>query len=248
MGKHNALVLAVSILGAAAPGRAGDDPYDVAADTRAGDPQGWGTAGLTAWTVSSLGFSPFNDGQWGHATTGWSLRVSGHQATCANVTLPSGAILTNVTTYTSDTDATGDVAYQLYSIDLATSSGTTAFSFTTAGTPGIQRVLRAVTPNVVINNNQRAYALCVFTGAVGSTNMHAGATFWYRLQVSPAPAAATFPQDVPTTHPFFRFVEALAASGVTGGCGPGAYCPDSPVTRGQLAVFLATALGLHFPN
>jgi hypothetical protein len=26
------------------------------------------------------------------------------------------------------------------------------------------------------------------------------------------------------------------------------YCPDQPVTRGQMAVFLAKALGLHFPN
>jgi hypothetical protein len=70
----------------------------------------------------------------------------------------------------------------------------------------------------------------------------------YRLQVSPAPATASFPNDVPTTHPFFRFVEALSAAGVTGGCGAGSYCPDAAVTRGQMAVFLATALGLHFPN
>ena len=70
----------------------------------------------------------------------------------------------------------------------------------------------------------------------------------YRRQISPAPLTATFTTDVPTTHPFFRFVEALAASGVTGGCGAGAYCPDQPVTRGQMAVFLSTALGLHWPN
>jgi hypothetical protein len=40
--------------------------------------------------------------------------------------------------------------------------------------------------------------------------------------------------------------EALLAAGITGGCGGGAYCPDSPVTRGQMAVFLSRALGLHF--
>ena len=66
--------------------------------------------------------------------------------------------------------------------------------------------------------------------------------------MSPAPGVATFPIDVPTNHPFFRFVEAMAASGLTGGCGPGQFCPDSPVTRGQMSVFLASALGLHFPN
>jgi hypothetical protein len=81
----------------------------------------------------------------------------------------------------------------------------------------------------------------------GSVAFGAAVVHWRRT-VSPAPAAATFPSDVPTSHPFFRFVEALAASGISGGCGPGAYCPDSAVTRGEMAVFLATALGLHWTN
>ena len=50
----------------------------------------------------------------------------------------------------------------------------------------------------------------------------------------------------PTTHPFFRFVEALAEAGITAGCGPGSFCPDTPVTRGQIAVFLSVALGLYW--
>jgi hypothetical protein len=65
------------------------------------------------------------------------------------------------------------------------------------------------------------------------------------LQVSPAPLIPSF-NDVPTNHPFFQFIEALKASGITGGCqaAPPLYCPDSSVTRGQMAVFLAKALGL----
>ena len=72
-------------------------------------------------------------------------------------------------------------------------------------------------------------------------------TVRYRLQVSPPPEAATF-GDVPTSHPFFQFVEALASSGITAGCGNGNFCPDQPLTRGQMAVFLSKALGLHWPN
>ncbi len=70
---------------------------------------------------------------------------------------------------------------------------------------------------------------------------------WRRL-VSPPPGSASF-NDVPTDHPFFQYVEALKASGITGGCqaAPPLYCPDNPVTRGQMAVFLAKALGLHWP-
>jgi S-layer homology domain len=67
----------------------------------------------------------------------------------------------------------------------------------------------------------------------------------WRRQVSPAPSAASF-ADVPASHQFFQFIEALAASGITEGCGGGSYCPDNPLTRGQMAVFLAKALGLHW--
>jgi S-layer homology domain len=51
---------------------------------------------------------------------------------------------------------------------------------------------------------------------------------------------------VPTGHPQFQFIEALAASGITAGCGSGNYCPNANLTRGQMAVFLAKALGLHW--
>jgi len=34
------------------------------------------------------------------------------------------------------------------------------------------------------------------------------------------------------------WIKQLAAEGITGGCGPGNYCPESPVTRAQMAVFL----------
>ena len=70
---------------------------------------------------------------------------------------------------------------------------------------------------------------------------------WER-QVSPGPAVASF-NDVPTSHPFFQFVEALKKSGTTGGCNsaPPLFCPDQPLTRGQMAVFLAKALGLQWP-
>jgi hypothetical protein len=66
----------------------------------------------------------------------------------------------------------------------------------------------------------------------------------WRRQVSAAPAMATF-TDVPTNHIFFQWVEALGRSGITGGCGQGVFCPNDPITRAQMAVFIATARGLH---
>ena len=53
----------------------------------------------------------------------------------------------------------------------------------------------------------------------------------------PPPCTGTFP-DVPCPSTFANWIEALAAAGITGGCGGGNYCPTSPVTRQQMAVFL----------
>jgi hypothetical protein len=41
---------------------------------------------------------------------------------------------------------------------------------------------------------------------------------------------------------FCRFIEDFAERGITGGCGGGNYCPDDPVTRQQMAIFLEAAL------
>ncbi len=43
---------------------------------------------------------------------------------------------------------------------------------------------------------------------------------------------------------FSADIAALAASGITNGCTPDRFCPDDPVTRGQMAAFLTRALRL----
>jgi hypothetical protein len=55
--------------------------------------------------------------------------------------------------------------------------------------------------------------------------------------------------DVPPTHPFRQYIEAFYNAGITSGCSnsPMLYCPDSPVTRGQMAVFIERALGNFSP-
>jgi hypothetical protein len=39
------------------------------------------------------------------------------------------------------------------------------------------------------------------------------------------------------------FINTLFYSGITGGCGGGDYCPDNPVTRQEMAVFIISAMG-----
>jgi len=52
--------------------------------------------------------------------------------------------------------------------------------------------------------------------------------------------------DVPTDSPMAAWIEQLAQEGITGGCSasPAKYCPDDPVTREQMAVFMVKAFGL----
>ncbi len=61
---------------------------------------------------------------------------------------------------------------------------------------------------------------------------------WGRVDALAAVEAAGAFTDVPLGSPFYVAVNTLAHSGTTGGCAPGLFCPDSPVTRGQMAVFL----------
>lgn len=48
--------------------------------------------------------------------------------------------------------------------------------------------------------------------------------------------------------PFVADIEWLAAQGITSGCAQGRFCPADPVTRGQMAAFLSSALGLPGSN
>ncbi|MGE5142868.1 MAG: S-layer homology domain-containing protein [Acidobacteriota bacterium] len=53
----------------------------------------------------------------------------------------------------------------------------------------------------------------------------------------PPPCTGIFP-DVSCGSPFAPWIEQLFHEGITGGCGGGNYCPNNPVTRAQMAVFL----------
>jgi hypothetical protein len=173
------------------------------------------------------------------------------------LTLPAGALIQTVTAYVGDTNASLDVTLRMCilfalsgtgtSQDLNCDGGIGVTPAATTGTPGQTALVLNV--NQTFSNLQAGadttYVILVHLGAADSTTqLHSVRVQWKR-QVSPSPATATF-ADVPTSSPYFRFVEAVNASGITAGCGGGNYCPTAVVTRGQMAVFLAVALGLHW--
>jgi hypothetical protein len=55
---------------------------------------------------------------------------------------------------------------------------------------------------------------------------------------TPPPCTTPVFNDVPCSNGFAKWVDELASRGVTAGCGNNNFCPNDPVTRGQMAVFL----------
>jgi hypothetical protein len=57
--------------------------------------------------------------------------------------------------------------------------------------------------------------------------------------------------DVPRTQLFYKKIETLLHRGISSGCTTTAYCPNSPVSRSEMAIFIAKALegdGAHVPE
>lgn len=172
----------------------------------------------------------------------------------APIPVPDGARLTQFLYWGYDTDPGVDLSYDVYET-CQDPSGTPPFVTLVAhasptGTAG-RHVGSVLLSHLTADTKNCAYSVRVLFAPAGHECVQGGLEVeklqvsWVR-QVSPAPATATF-GDVPTSDSRFQFVEALVKSGVTVGCGNGNYCPDQPITRGQMAVFLAKALGLQWP-
>jgi hypothetical protein len=175
--------------------------------------------------------------------------------------VPNGARITQICAYGIDNSASSMVVQIRRNHADAVGGGDPAeeapVSVITSGSPGNFGICEAA--NIFVASHQDvdsdgamevvSYNLSVFFGngdVFGDDLQIRFVRIDWQRQVSPAPTFATF-ADVPTNHPFHRFVEALVAAGITAGCGGGNYCVNNPITRGEMAVFLAAALGLHWP-
>lgn len=228
-----------------------EDAYVISSPSTDSEPVGLDSFGLISWTqlnLNTIGFSPVDDGRWAHAFTGWSWRSGGtNMAKGHNINIPSGARIDGYTVWLHDNSAAGYIKYWFRRIDLTNNANINILTVTTVGQPGTVRQYFTIPGGHVVNNSRYAYYLHIDHSVTGSTLQNSGVTFWYKLQLSPAPASATFP-DVPGGYWAFQKIEALARSGITVGYPDGQFKPDRLITRAEMAVFLAKALGLHWPD
>ncbi len=212
--------------------------------------------GLSLYRVGSTEFTPidtsvtYND--LGNVSATLSRYVTGCATLCELLAvphLPSGALVTGVDVVACDTNAAGNhLTLIAFTSSWDGTGGTNIGETTTSNVGGCTNWPIDLAPaNFTIDNFTNQLFFGAFFGALNGTNSLSGVIVHYQLQVSPAPGSPSF-NDVPTSHPFFQYIEALKASGITGGCqvSPPLFCPNNPVTRGQMAVFLAKALGLQW--
>ena len=163
----------------------------------------------------------------------------------ATVHLPSGALLESVEFDVCDTSDTDDILATIQTTSYTGEDTNVVAASESVGFVGCMPLDVRPSDPIQIDNYTSQVLLVVNLPTHDGTTSISGAILSYHLQVSPGPAIATF-NDVPVDNPFFQFVEALAAAQITGGCGGGNFCPNQPVTRAQMAVFLTKALGLYF--
>jgi hypothetical protein len=216
------------------------------------------TYGTTSFSYQRVGFATFVplDSSMTYSDLNTSSQIFSRYPTNANGSgifvatpqLPSGALVDYVEFDWCDTSAASDLQFEVLSSGYTGQSINVQATATSSGSLGCALVYATLeTPFTINNDGTQLILKATVPTHDGSTSL-SGAIVAYTLQVSPAPDNPSF-TDVPTDDQGYQYIQALVASGVTAGCNssPPRYCPDDFVTRRQMAVFIAKALGLQWP-
>lgn len=234
-------------------------PFEEPADVRTVHEPTFATDWETVTFIGAPEFRPVDSTTtWLHDGQGYIYRTGGATSFWAPIHLPPGASVGGVCYFYYDNAATDiDFNFSVFEIH---QDGPPTFHVihngASAGASGTYRSTCLAAGNVfheVANYDGvgpagfGAHRLVFNLLATNDTQRFGGAYIQWQRTITPAPGVATF-SDVPLGHPYFQFVEAMWAARISYGCGPipsTRFCPDAPVTHGQLALYLARALGLY---
>jgi hypothetical protein len=209
----------------------------------------WGTRWSTITTANAWSFAgPMTD-----VANGYRRCAAATGVCRASADLPGGTRLWALELEACDSSSTTEAVGRMwacYSVQGGTCAVVGEVRSGIAAAPGCGRFFAPLPyPYLQVRNWHYTYFVEVL-GTDGAGNVPVdfrGLRLVWTREVAPAPATATF-SDVPVTHPYFRHIEALAQALIVAGCGNDQYCPDRALTRGEMAVLLAEALGVHFPD
>ena len=223
-------------------------------------------SGWNVLTLHASAFTPMNPAfdKWKASAEGYVDNLTTFGGYWATVALPTGAGIGSIGVFARDDNAGADIRVQLVRFTGVGSYCQPGSSFCLVGAaPASDVVVQMQTENapgyVYVQSPTRSPLYTVDNDAayksdggmyVVTINFESdtglawkGVDIRWKRQISPAPATASF-SDVPFNAQFFAEIEALKASGITAGCTATQFCPDTTVTRRQMAAFLARALGL----
>ncbi len=204
----------------------------------------WGTT-TSYYSVNAFACVPFYDSMSYNVTSPYNRYCT--TSVCVfgcHVHIPGGAKITGMEVDGCDSTTTGKVYVDLRQVSWLGNLNTLAtVESGTSNTPGCYFWFTTI--DATVDNVYNSYLVVVSLKSGDDKTSFNSVRIRYQLQVSPAPSTATF-VDVPTSHVFFQYVEALVRSGITSGCDATHFCPNNYVTRGQMAKFLAIALGLNW--
>lgn len=221
-------------------------------------PEDFGPDG-TVTVLGASSFVPRGGAIQGYSGPGYIYRAGGtDSAFWAPVLLPNGVLLTDLCVWYYNTSASGILAeWGAYGLGVTTQPPIyrefSEFFLVPAG----GYATTCIAPNTVVRSladldedgftEWATYRVGIGFSETDDTQQIGGVFLRWTRRVSPAPGAATF-NDVPLDDPAFQFIEAFSRANITAGCSaaPPLFCPDASVTRRQMAVFFARALGLHW--
>ena len=208
--------------------------------------ESFGSKTQATW-IGAHQFSPYSSSEgWSRASSAHIYSTSGTGIFCAPVRLPSGALVTKVEYYYYDAYPSFNVRMQFWRAK-SQNSQTAFFNYIPPflWSPGFRTGSWTPIGGFRIANGQGWYYVCFdLASAAGSSHRFWGVRIlWERDQ---GPAGGQIFSDVPPFHTFYQSINNLARSGISEGFLDGTYRPNQFVTRGQMAAFLARALGLYW--
>ncbi len=185
------------------------------------------TYGTTPFSYQRVGFATFVplDSSMTYSDLNLSSQTFSRYPTNANGSgifvatpqLPSGALVSSVEFDWCDTSAASDLQFEVLTSGYTGQNIDVQASAASSGSQGCSLAYATLSTPFTINNNETQIILKATVPTHDGSTSLSGAVVAYSLQVSPAPGTASF-IDVPTNDQGFQYIQALLASGVTGGC------------------------------